>query len=253
MFQALARITCTVTMMILLGGSLSVAQRLMPFADELRSHHISTREPDLIQALRHPDPTVRSAAAGKLAEDNDRDAVPQISQAISSERVPQVRVNMAASLSQLGSNEGGETLEQICGESKINPDVRLDAARHLGELSTREQSKSRCLGSVLMLLRETRDTGVVKQALSVMPLFLSQAIEKDEVLGAVVVKLRDSDASTRMAAAEALAEMGDKSVLDDLKTAVRNEPDPNIRSNLEISLSRLEQRMAAKSPAQKHG
>lgn len=226
-------------LILVLGGvRVSTAQSLTSFADELRSHNISTTEPELIKALRNSDAGVRSAAAGQLAENHAVDALPQITQSLNVEKDPQVRVNMAAAISELGGQEGAAALEQVCTNATTDGSVALDAARHLAALKT----DGECLKSVLSLIKESKDQGIVLQALSVVPLYSSKTSNTNgTMIEAVAGKLGDPTPAVRMAASQALVEIGDKSSINDLKSAISAEQVPDVRSILEQDLSKLQQ------------
>ena len=76
------------------------------FADGLTRRNIPLTEPDLIAALKNPDPEIRSLAAAQLAEMKVTDALPQIVRAAQDERDIRTQVNIAAAATWLGSDQG---------------------------------------------------------------------------------------------------------------------------------------------------
>lgn len=236
------RINIILGTLIFCFGRAAHAQGLTTFGEELRSHHISTTEPELIKALRNPNPEVRAAAAGKLAEDHDLDAVPQLTQAVLSEKDPQTLVNMAAALSWLGSSDAAVALAKVCQSPDVAPLIALDAGRHLASLHDKKQERYDCGKSILMLLRGATDEGVAIRALSVVQPYFSDSLaenDKAEILQAVTLRLADAVPAVRMAAGDALEEIGSKSSISDLQAAIRVEQDFTVRSALEHNLSKL--------------
>ena len=86
----------------------------------------------LVNALLDPRPVVRSLAAGKLAQDKEKDTVPAIVEAFSQE----------------GEERGFETLRGICSASASPPYLDLAAAQ--SALPLHDES---CVDSLLGLIR----------------------------------------------------------------------------------------------------
>src|SRR5215472_16501371 len=72
----------------------------------LESHHVKLTSAGLIEALKDASPEVRSLAAEKLAQDNDKESIPALVAALQVETVAQTRVNVAYALGKLGNERG---------------------------------------------------------------------------------------------------------------------------------------------------
>src|SRR5437879_5776069 len=64
-------------------------------AQSLKERHVELTEAGLLKALRSPNAEVRYLAALRLAEEKDLDVIPAIERALSAEKVPETRINIA--------------------------------------------------------------------------------------------------------------------------------------------------------------
>ena len=101
------------------------------FADGLTRRNIPLTEPELLAALKNPDPEIRSLAAAQLAASDDHPALKYMITAFQDERDPQVQVNIAGAASWLGSNIAIQQLKNICRDVNQPSTARLDAARYI--------------------------------------------------------------------------------------------------------------------------
>jgi HEAT repeat protein len=130
----LCLVSLTVLLTLVTNG---VTQAPDTFAQALTRHHIALANPALVEALRNPDKEVRGLAAWQLAETKDKDSLPQILQAVQSEKDARAIVNLASAAAHLGSSEGIAALEAVCHDSSVPDLVRSDAARHLFDQNNR--------------------------------------------------------------------------------------------------------------------
>src|SRR5579862_2209759 len=105
--------------------------KLAGVGDLLREHNIELTKPSVLLALRNPNADVRFLAAMKLAEDKEVDAIPAIKKALTVEKVPRDRVNMAVALGLLGDQAGRDELRKVCADNNIIPEFRLYAVRYM--------------------------------------------------------------------------------------------------------------------------
>ena len=125
-------------------------ERLRTLSENLKQHHVATTESALVEALQSTNAEVRSLAALKLAEDRAKGAVPAMNAALTTEREPQARINIAFALAQLGSAAGVAALQDIC--DKGHGSQRFVAARYMLDLNRED-----CFKAVLDELRPEAD------------------------------------------------------------------------------------------------
>jgi len=222
-------------------GSPEVLVRSGPpetFAHALKRHHVPLTRSALVAALQNSDPEVRGLAAAQLAEEKATDAVSAIAKALATERVPLTRVNIAFALAQLGNKTGVKALESACHESETVAGVRMTAAIYMVNFL----HTNACFADVLDVLDSHDDdqTGNRMQALSLAPSF--KGLSEDEsqrLLAATINNLRDTTASVRIVASDALVRLGDASAVPQLQEAVTVEQDEVVRNALEDALQRL--------------
>jgi HEAT repeat protein len=212
--------------------------RLMTFRELLESHNIELTTPALIGALQSPDSHVRYLAALVLAEDKSTSALPAIRKALTTERVPETRVNIALALAQFGDGQGFVALRNGCGDPDAPAYLRMYSAKYL--LDLHDES---CLNSVVTLARSAVDLGSRVAALSLLPRFQhTLASNSQEILGAVVKALSDQDGVVRIAAGDALGVLGDTSALPYLQHAIAREQDQAVLSRFQADLERLQEK-----------
>jgi HEAT repeat protein len=232
---------------IAVGFALAVAApivaqngRAPTFAELLQKHHVALTKPALLAALRNPEAQVRDLAAAQLAEDKAQDAIPAITQALATERVPGTKVNIAFALAQLRNEAGISTLEEACHNSNVDPGLRLRAARYLLDLNS-----NACLPDVIELLqsKEEDDASYRMEALSLVPSFKDVSEdESQKLLGATLENLTDTTPAVRLSASDALARLGYASAIPYLHDAIGAEQDEVVREQLEDALRRLQQK-----------
>jgi HEAT repeat protein len=87
---------------------------LASLTEQLRQHHVELTEAGLLKALRSPDGQVRYLAALRLAEEKDMDSIPAIETALTAEKIPETRINIAIALVQFGQERGIAELIADC-------------------------------------------------------------------------------------------------------------------------------------------
>jgi HEAT repeat protein len=205
-------------------------------ADLLRHHHIDLSKESLVSALKDPDPQVRYLAAEKLSEDNARDAVPAITQALEDETVPATRINIAFALALLGDETGVAALRTACDTSSLPGSLR--AAMYLLNLHTNS-----CPNAILNMLESESTLESRTEALSILPSF--RHLTDDQLQRALKLAIRSLDDPTpavRLDAAVVLGSLGSSSVIPSLQRAVAKEQNKLVREQMENTIVALHQK-----------
>jgi hypothetical protein len=211
---------------------------LMPFSVALCEHGIDTSEPSLIAALKNSDPEVRSLAAAELAEKHDDLAKPAIENALSVEINIRARIGIAASLVSMGDPVGAKILNGMCTDASLPVE---DTVTVVQEIAMAHHSTGICADVVLDVIEYASQDYQRMDLLTVFP-----SIYKDvpkEKAGRMVTDaqnlLESQDVTTRIRASQALAEMGSTASIDFIRTAIINEPNPDIRAWHQLNLDKL--------------
>jgi HEAT repeat protein len=104
---------------------------LETFSQALTRHGIELTKPSVIAALRNPDKEVRGLAAAELAEWKATDSLTEILRAAAAERDDLTKVNIAAAASWLGSPVAIGLLKEMCLDTRLDFNVRENAARNV--------------------------------------------------------------------------------------------------------------------------
>ncbi len=213
---------------------------LYTYGDLLRKHNIELTEAALHSALKSSDADVRYLAAMKLAEDKATDAIPAIEEALTAERAPRNRVNIALALGLLGVRAGYIELKKVCGDRTFVSEFRLYAVRYMLDLNSPDAAE--CLPAAEEI-EESRDADLGDRisALSLLPRFQNLAGEESQRIFDLVLKsLGSPEPVVQIAASDALSTIGGADAVAHLKAAVANEKDENVRAVFERALARLQ-------------
>jgi HEAT repeat protein len=231
----------TLILAVTLLGSQPISQNdgLPTFGELLKRHNIQLTQPALVDALRNTDPEVRDLAANKLAEDKAVETIPAIKDALASEKVPWTRMNIAYALAQMGESIGFETLEGNC-KNKDSGNVRARSAEYLLRFN---RDSTTCLSGVLDLLKGGSN-GDRMLAAELLPRFHNLSTEDSEkVFTGLVGALHASHAAVRLEAGRALADLGDRRGIPELRDAIEAEQEQDIRPRLEQDLRILQEKL----------
>jgi len=244
--------TATLANIILLAASMMGVQepapsqtgsvQLMRFGDLLREHKIELTEPALIAALKNPDASVRFLAAMKLAEDKDLKSIPDVKQALSAERVPRTRVNLAVALGLLGDPGGIDELKKLCADKSFPPEFRLYAVTYTFDLHVdKDEGCLKTAEELAQLVTDDYHTSSYRTtALELLPRFRALTPEESQkILQIVVGRLEDPEPTVRMQAGQSLVVIGNPAVVPELEAALANQKDEAVRSTLQEDLDRL--------------
>ncbi len=94
-------------------------------------YHIASTEEGLIGALRHESRDVRSFAALELANNGDKAAIRPILDALATEPLQSVKIDLANAAARLGAPEGFDALKSMCADSTLSPAFRMIAAQSM--------------------------------------------------------------------------------------------------------------------------
>jgi HEAT repeat protein len=209
--------------------------RLPSVEEELQRHGIDLTEASLVAALANEDGKVRGLAAQRLADVKATNTIPAIEEALSRESQPLVKANIAYALAQLGDSKGRDSLEQTCQSGDVAPWFRMFAAQYLLTLGVET-----CQGPVLDLLSGNDDEGRA-QALSLLPRFHDlDAKERVKMLQRARLCLLARTPAVRMAASQALRELGGVAAIPYLERAITAETEDAVRSWLQADLVKLQ-------------
>lgn len=202
---------------------------------KLQARHIGLTIPELLEALKNPDPEIRGLSAMALA-DKHVDAVSQnqILNTLSDETVPEAKLNIAYALLLLGNKAGKIALVEGCTASEWPGYLRVRAASYL--LRSGEPS---CLDAMLSILK-TGDSETRVQVLSWLQEFPTS--NSEEVRNALRESLADSAPTVRIVASDTLAKTGTSADVPYLKAAISGEQDQTVRLQMQSSLRYLENR-----------
>jgi HEAT repeat protein len=220
-------------------GTTGSSNGRFPTIDEaLQSHHIGLDKPALVKALRNQDAEVRSLAAQKLAELNATETVPAILDSMAAEKKPAIHVNIAFALAQLGEPRGFEALQDACRNPGTRPDLRVLAARYMRDLNHDDQV---CRSALLDMLQSQTDADSRAQAASLLPRFQDLSLEESQkILQGVLKALEAPEPMVRLAASHALSQIGNKATIPRLESAITNESDQAVRSQMQLDLQELQ-------------
>lgn len=204
-------------------------------ADHLEKSGIPLTEPALRSALRNDNAEIRYRAAWQLADQNAKDAIPDILQTLDAEKQPRAKTYLACALAELGDRRGIEALHQYCKEDEFPDDVRLDVSKFLTELH-----ETPCLSSLMELFKSRYVPGRV-QAIPLIPhLSGISAADSAQLRAILLASLSDPDPAIREVAARTLSEMHDSSAIPELQTAIANECSAQTRKTMEDALQALQ-------------
>src|SRR5258708_1228357 len=182
--------------------------------DALRRHNIQLTQSSLVGALKNSDPEVRYLAAQKLAETKTPEVIPAIVEALTSEKTPIARMNIAFALAQLGEAKGFDVLDENgCGNRDLTAGIRLQSAEYMLVL---HRESAFCLNALLEIL-QSESNGYKIQAASTLPKFHNVSPEDAQRVFAGLFKaLASAQPSVRMAASQAITDGGNIAALHEL-------------------------------------
>ena len=205
----------------------------------LKRHNIEISKGSLIEALSNPDKEVRGLAAAELAELKMTDSLTDILRAAETELDPQTKINIAAAATWMDSPEGLNILKNICSNSGVSPLFRIEAARNV--FFKHDHS---CF-STLVDSVNSPDPDTRIQAISVASQISPKTHqEAPQILSMAIQALTDQDLRIRLQASEALRWMNDPASIVPLRTAIENEREQVVQSQMQSALDSITKRQA---------
>ena len=209
---------------------------------QLRQYGLAPDQKSLEEALSSSGPQIRILAAMKLADDKAVTSEPKIEAALQNEKVPEVTIQLAFALAELGNPQGISSLTSMCNAKTQSTSIRLGAAQDLLHFG-----KAVCLSGVLGILNDPKqDSSTIAQAAYILgkyPEFLKT--DQKSLVEPLRTLLNSPDPTVRIAASQALANVGNASLLPELQAAIVRESDDSVRSQMEAN-QRILQRKALK-------
>jgi HEAT repeat protein len=201
----------------------------------LEDHSIPLTKDGLMSALNSKNPNLSSLAAGELANEGVKDAIPDLFKLFEAEPEPLGKIGLARDLAALGDQRGVQALRRYCDEPAMSMGDRLSAANNL----VRYQPKS-CPKTLIEGLQDDFYRG---QALGMIPNFkeLSPG-ESAQVRTLLLKSLWDQDSHIRLSAAQTMEGLGDESYIPSLEAAMAKEPTDFVRGAMENTVKTLSPR-----------
>lgn len=224
-----------VLMSACLGAVLCHSQAPPTIESELSKYKIQITPSSLRSALKDNRAKVRGLAASELGSMRNEASVVPITKALTEERDPEARFDMASALVLLDSKVGNRVLTQVCDDTSLPQDRRLQAASRLvdaGDLS--------CLSSVTNVLETTTDpSNKISALLTLKRIGAVPASIGPEIQKTLLASLRDRAPSVRQFAADCIAALDSSAAVPALEGAVSAEPDETTRAHMEELLKTL--------------
>ncbi len=219
----------------------TLSERLPTVEEQLQDHRILLDRSSVIDALQDPDGDVRALAAVKLANDNAVEAIPQIAGALRLEGLPEVQIQMAVALAEMGDKAGNASLTALCFSKTQSVTIRLGAAQNMLQLHNEA-----CFNAVLEIVQDASQHEQLGDALTVLSGF-REVFKKDppRVIDPMVLALADPSASIRISAAWSLGNLRAISSIPQLEFALANEHEEAVRAQMQLDLNILKKASVA--------
>jgi len=191
---------------------------------------------DDVRAALHSndDAKIRYLAAWWLADQGQKDVIPDIYQTFKAESEPHAKAYLACALAELGDRRGVEALHEFCKTDLLPEDLRLDVVRFLVEIG-----ETPCLAPIVEALKGGDPYNW--QAQSIIPHIKGLSSSESAQFRALLLGLLSKPGSAvRLVAAQTLAQMHDTSAIPALQAALTNESDAQVRKSLEAALKSLQ-------------
>lgn len=222
----------------------SVNSRGKTSAEVLRDYGIDSSEASLLEALRNPTAKIRVLAAHQLAANHDDNAVPPVERAFAEEPDPMARVGIATALASLHDQHGLGYLQEICSDKTTSVRAAVTALQMIRML---QGISTGCTDGMLKRLKDEsskdyRDVIIPTLADLYITATNEQAIQITSSFQQLIGD-RDEQPSVRLAAGQALAQIGVPSSLPVLKEAVMVEKDQTMHAALKSDLDALQKKV----------
>ena len=193
-----------------------------------------TRENLRVALFSNDNAQVRYLAAWWLADQGQKDVIPDIYQAFEVESAPRPKAYLACALAELGDHRGVEALHQFCKNDALPLDLRLDVVRFLLEIH-----EAPCITPIVEALKGSWPYNWQAQAM--IPHIKGLSSSDSEQLRVLLLdRLSDQGSAVRMVTAQTLSELHDTSAIPAVQAAIAKECDSTVRKSMEDSLKNLQ-------------
>lgn len=198
-------------------------------------------EESLIAALSNRDPSVRSLAAMKLAEDHHEDAAPAIESALSREHDINVQIGFSQALWGLHDDYGIAHLRTMCKDSSLSFTVLISVVDALRLIRSPAGMCANTFFAAMSRSSEPSEIAMGETRLSVIYCD-STPDQARRILTTLRQYLADGklEAQIRLEASQALADIGTPECAEAIRTAISKEQNPDYRTFFEATLKALE-------------
>jgi len=202
--------------------------------DVLKQHGVEINKDSLISALGNPDERVVWAAAEKLADNQEKAAIPVMLTMLASSKTASTKVIIGGPLARLGEERGVRVLRETC-RAKDNPQERLNAASYLLSLDHDD-----CLEDVLEVV--SIPGGAWRRSAVAMLTRFGHLYKKraEAVFSAVERLLLSEEGQIREEAGQVLWLLRDRRGVTLLTEAIGREKDEFVRKSLQSALHNLQ-------------
>ncbi|NJL28541.1 MAG: HEAT repeat domain-containing protein [Thermoanaerobaculia bacterium] len=220
-----------------------VAERVRTYEEQLKEYKIGMTRAELLRALQHEKLEVRWLAAGKLSDDDAKEAIPDLKKALAADKGWMNKINIGVALAWLGDASGLAALRETCRSAEPKY-LRIFAARYLIE-----KDDTTCFDALLEILTKT-DIDAKVGALGLLPRYKATHDYQQKSSKYIVAALADKSGHVQKAAISAVGSLGNEIAIPALEAAANQESDEDMRAALHAEIARLKTANQAETPKQ---
>jgi hypothetical protein len=218
------------------------APQMRTITEVLASHGVTDlSEASLIATLSHSDPQVRVIAAMKLGEDHHDDAVPAIESALSREQDLHAQIGLSEALWELHDDKGIAHLTAMCTDSSLGFSI-LNSV--VDALQLTRTPAGVCAETFFAAMGRTKEPGDIAMGTTRLSVIYCDCTPEQarRILTTLRFYLanREQEASIRLEASQALANIGTPECAEAIRAAISQEQNPDYRLFFEATLKALE-------------
>ncbi|NJL28542.1 MAG: HEAT repeat domain-containing protein [Thermoanaerobaculia bacterium] len=220
-----------------------ISRPIRSYEEQLAEYGVGVSKEALLAALSHPDPEVRSLAAGKLAEDRIEEAIPALRQVLAAADSWPSKISIGSSLARLGDASGFASLRNACVAAEPTH-LRVDAARSL-----LDRGDAGCFDTLVTILAGD-DARTKRHALNLLPSYKNIVDFNSCREKYIIAALTDKDEYLRLRAIPAMQLLGAKIAIPALESAADRETNEWLRARMLEELVRLKAEAKTEAPKQ---
>ena len=223
---------------LILVAPLALSAQAPPtIAASLAEKHVGTSLPELIGALRNPDPQVRSMAAMELASEGHKEEAASLRSALDRETDLNARVGIARALAVMGDSEGEKAVTDICQDKAVSSFLRIAAASSLS------QPREECARAIASELSDPNPSADPYGSLLYLNQIAAKMTTSPELSELLVIGARNSLKSevppVRQEAVKLILRYHLTRALPALREASSTEKDPNTQTVMRKAITAL--------------